>query len=167
MGTAMDMRNAARNGFGRLRSWFNDASWTIRRRANENDVRLDRASVDLRPAELPIDAVPNAILLPFPVRGEALLARLAELLRNRIADRRLERDPEFLRISRCPGYRLSIDESGYVEFLADRFVFCVAIEGQPGTRVTVETTDFDTVVTFVVQYVAARVSENVSLEAAS
>ena len=127
----------------------------------------ERIAVDLQSAGRPTDAVPNASVLQFPVRGEALLARLAELLRTRIADRRLERDPQFLRISRCPGYRLSIDDSGYVEFLADRFVFCVAMEAQPDTRVTVETTDFDTVVKFVVQYVAARLSENVRLEAAS
>jgi len=174
MGTAMDMRDAAKKGLGRLRSWLNDASSTIGRYANENHVypaeMADRPAVDLQPAEPPIKhdhALPSGILLQFPVRGEALLVRLADLLRSRIADRKLECDPLFLRISRCPGYRLSIDGSGYVEFLADRSVFCLAIEAQPDTRVTVETTDFDTVVKFIVQYVAAQLSEKVLLEVAS
>ncbi|KRQ90426.1 hypothetical protein CQ10_22545 [Bradyrhizobium valentinum] len=112
-------------------------------------------------------AAQSGVLLQFPVRGEALLVRLADLLRSRIADRGLERDPLFLLISRCPGSRLSIDRTAYVEFLADRCVYCVAIEAQPDTRVTVETTDFDTVVKLVVQYVAERLSEKVFLEAAS
>ena len=42
-----------------------------------------------------------------------------------------------------------------------------AIEAQPDTRVTLETSDFDTVVQFVVQYVAERLSETVPLEVAS
>ncbi|MDE5457043.1 hypothetical protein GWE18_30295 [Bradyrhizobium sp. CSA112] len=109
----------------------------------------------------------SGVLLQFPVRGEALLVRLADLLRSRIADRSLERDPLVLLMSRCPGSRLSIDRSAYVEFLADRCTYYVAIEAQPDTRVTVETADFDTVVKFVVQYVAERLSEKVLLEAAS
>lgn len=177
MGTAMDMRDAARKGLGRLLSWFHDASWTIGRYANENqaypaEVAALPAVVKNEPrAASPITrhdhAAPSGILLQFPVRGEALLVRLADLLRSRIADRGLERDPLLLLISRCPGSRLSIDRSAYVEFLADRCVYCVAIEAQPDTRVTVETTDFDTVVKFVVQYVAERLSEKVFLEVAS
>lgn len=174
MGTAMDMRDVARRGLGRLRSWLHDASWKVGRCANENQASpaeaADRPEVDLWPAEPPVGhdhAVADGILLQFPVRGEALLVRLADLLRSRIADRKLACDPLFLRISRCPGYRLSIDGSGYVEYLADRGTYCVAIEPQPDTRVTMETTDFDTVVKFVVQYVAARLSEQVLLEAAS
>ena len=176
MGTAMDMRNAAKNGIRKLWSWLHDASWTIGRYANEN--RVCPADVAAWPAVArnearaasPIarhDHAQSGVLLQFPVRGEALLVRLADLLRSRIADRGLERDPLLLLISRCPGSRLSIDRSAYVEFLADRCVYCVAIEAQPDTRVTVETTDFDTVVKFVVQYVAERLSEKVFLEAAS
>ncbi|MCA6116438.1 hypothetical protein J6524_16245 [Bradyrhizobium sp. WSM 1738] len=112
-------------------------------------------------------AAQGGVVLQFPVRGEALLVRLADLLRSRIADHALERDPLFLLISRCPGSRLSIDRSAYVEFLADRCMYHVAIEAQPDTKVTVETTDFDTVVKFIVQYVAERLSEKVLLEAAS
>ena len=182
MGTAMDMRDAAKKGLGRLRSWLHDASWTIGRSANENQVYENQVYLaemaawptavknELRPASpavRPDHTAPSGILLQFPVRGEALLVRLADLLRSRIADRRLESDPLLLRISRCPGSRLSIDRTAYVEFLADRCMYCVAIEAQPDTRVTVETTDFDTVVKFVVQYVAERLSEKVLLEVAS
>lgn len=177
MRNAMDMRDAAKTGLRKLWSWLHDASWTIGRYANENQVYpAERAA---RPAVTKNEpraassiarhdhAAQSGVLLQFPVRGEALLVRLADLLRSRIADRGLERDPLFLLISRCPGSRLSIDRSAYVEFLADRCVYYVAIEAQPDTRVTVETTDFDTVVKFVVQYVAERLSEKVFLEAAS
>ncbi|WP_249733711.1 hypothetical protein [Bradyrhizobium sp. sGM-13] len=177
MHIAMNMRDAARNGIRKLWSWLHDASWTIGRYANENKVCSDEvisraaaAKNDLQPVS-PVagrgHAAQSGILLQFPVRGEALLVRLADLLRSRIADRRLERDPLLLLISRCPGSRLSIDRSAYVEFLADRCTYYVAIEAQPDTRVTVETADFDTVVKFVVQYVAERLSEKVLLEAAS
>jgi hypothetical protein len=177
MGTAMDMRHAAKNGLRKLWSWLHDASWTTGQYANENQVSpADVAAWPAVAKSEPRAASPVArhdhtaqsgILLQFPVRGEALLVRLADLLRSRIADRGLDRDPLLLRISRCPGSRLSIDGSAYVEFLADRCMYCVAIEAQPDTRVTVETTDFDTVVNFVVQYVAERLSEKVFLEAAS
>jgi hypothetical protein len=177
MGTAMDMRDAARKGLGRLLSWLHDASWTIGRYANENQAYPAEAAArpvvvknELQPVAPVVrhdQAAPGGILLQFPVRGEALLVRLADLLRSRIADRGAGRDPLLLLISRCPGSRLSIDRSAYVEFLADRCVYCVAVEAQPDTRVTVETTDFDTVVKFVVQYVAERLSENVFLEVAS
>ena len=72
-----------------------------------------------------------------------------------------------LRISRCPGSRLSIDRAAYVEYLPDRCMYCVAIEAQPDTKVTLETTDFDTVVQFVAQYVAERLSEPATLDVAS
>jgi len=177
MRTTMEMRNLARKGVRILWSWLHDASWAIGRYANENQVYLAEATAwpavvknELQPVAPVVrhdHAAPSGILLQFPVRGEALLVRLADLLRSRIADRRLERDPLLLLISRCPGSRLSIDRSAYVEFLADRCTYYVAIEAQPDTRVTVETADFDTVVKFVVQYTAERLSEKVLLEAAS
>ena len=182
MGTAMDMRDAAKKGLGRLWSWLHDASWTIGRYANENQAyenQMYLADVAAWPTFVKDEMqaaspavrhdhrAPSGVLLQFPVRGEALLVRLADLLRSRVADRKLERDPLFLQVSRCPGSRLSIDRAAYVEYLADRCVYCVAVEAHPDTRVTVETTDFDTVVKFVVQYVAARLSEKVLLEVAS
>ena len=167
----MDMRDAARKGLGMIRAWLNDGSWTIGRSAHENQAyRVDRTAIDSHlpaPATRHSHGLPGGMLLQFPVRGEALLVRLADLLRTRIEVRGPDADPLILLISRCPGSRLSIDRSAYVEFLADRCVYCVAIEAQPDTRVTMETTDFDTVVNFVVQYVSSRLSEKVLLEAAS
>ncbi|WKA26126.1 hypothetical protein [Bradyrhizobium roseum] len=109
----------------------------------------------------------GGVLLPFPLRGEALLVKLADQLQSRIGSVGLDHDPLLLRISRCPGSRLSIDRAAHVEFLADRNMYCVSIEAQPETKVTVETTDFDTVVQFVVQYVAERLAEPVTLDVAS
>lgn len=109
----------------------------------------------------------SAVVLAFPLRGEALLVRLAELLRSRIADREPERNPMLLTMSRCPGSRLSIDRDAYVEFDASRSSYRLAIEAAPNTIVTLDTTDFDTVVKFVVQYVTERLSALATLEVAS
>jgi hypothetical protein len=119
----------------------------------------------------PNQAAQTGILLRFPLRGEALLVKLAELLRRRIANpvasRWPECDPLLLTLSRCPGSRLSIDRCAYVEFDADRSAYHVAIEAAPDTTITLDTTDFDAVVNFVVQYIAERLSTAATLEVAS
>jgi hypothetical protein len=181
MGTAMDMRDA-KKGIRTLWSWLRGASWSIDRDTSERRESSRAASAGPSCSAAPAAAgsephavtpvvghlaAPSGVLLRFPVRGEALLVKLADLLQSRTANRGLERDPLLLLISRCPGSRLSIDRAAYVEFLADRCTYYVAIEAQPDTRVTLETTDFDTVVKFVVQYVAERLSEPVNLDVAS
>jgi hypothetical protein len=132
--------------------------------------RLGQASVGAcaRP-ELPgIDAVPtSAVLVPFPIYGEALLVRLADALRNRAADARSGRDPLLLKMSRRPGSRLAIDNIAYVEFQPDRAAYHVVIEAASDTKVTLDTTDFDTLVRFVAQYVTDRPPEPATLEAVS
>lgn len=174
MGTALDVRTA-KNGIRTLWSWFRGAPWSIDRDVGERR-RLSTGALPAAagseqhavfPAVRRQHATQSGVLLPFPFRGEALLVKLADQLRSRIAHRRLDRDPLLLLISRCPGSRLSIDRAAYVEYLTDRCMYYVAIEAQPDTRVTLETSDFDTVVQFVVQYVAERLSETVPLEAAS
>lgn len=174
MGIAMDMRDDAKMGIRALWSWLRGVPWSLGRDADERrepsagaTSHLPPAVAKSEPVAMLADAAESGVLLRFPVRGEALLVKLADLLRSRIANRGLDRDPLLLLISRCPGSRLSIDRTAYVEFLADRCVYYVAIEAQPDTRVTLETTDFDTVVKFVVQYVAERLSEPVTLEVAS
>jgi len=109
----------------------------------------------------------TAEVLHFPIHGEALLVRLADLLRKRVVSRGLERDPLLLMISRCPAPRLSIDRTAYIDFLADRSTYHFVIEAAPDAKVTLDTTDFDTVVKFVVPYVTDRISGSVALEAAS
>lgn len=174
MGTALDIR-AAKEGIRTLWSWFRGAPWSIDRevsaRRGLSIVAPPAVAGSEQHAVLPAvsrnHAAQGGVLLPFPFRGEALLVKLADQLRSRIANLRLDRDPLLLLISRCPGSRLSIDRAAYVEYLTDRCLYCVAIEAQPDTRVTLETSDFDTVVQFVVQYVAERLSEPVPLEVAS
>ena len=109
----------------------------------------------------------DSVVLRFPIHGEALLVRLADLLRSRLADRGPEHDPLLLMMSRGPRSRLSIDRMAYVEFHNDRAEFRVAIEASPRTKVILETADFDAVVDFVGQYVAARLAELPALEVAS
>jgi hypothetical protein len=109
----------------------------------------------------------DGVVLRFPIRGEALLVRLADLLRSRLADRSPEHDPLMFTISRGLRSRLSVDRTAYVEFHNDRAEFRVAIEASPQTRVILETADFDAVVDFVGQYISARLAEFPALEVAS
>ena len=137
---------------------------------------LRRALTRLRPA-LPSpseaqavsasDQGREAILLPFPIRGEALLVRLAETVRDRVHFGVSGDDPFILTISRSPRLRLSIDRAAYVEFRAESASFHLTIDAAPESRVTLETTDFDTLVKFAVQYVAAEHRDLCNLEVAS
>lgn len=113
------------------------------------------------------DYVKTAVLLPFPIHGEALLVKLAELLRVRVADRELWHDPLLLTMSRTPRSRLVIDRASYIEFQPQCSSYHVVVEAAPDTTVTLDTTDFDTLVQFVVQYVSGRLSEHTALEVAS
>ncbi len=109
----------------------------------------------------------TAILLPFPIRGEALLVRLAELLRQRVAGRTPWHNSFVLTMSRTPRSRLTIDHATYVEFDPRRATYCVVVEAAPDTTITVDTTDFDTAVKFVTQYVVDRLSDAATVEIAS
>ena len=109
----------------------------------------------------------DAVLLPFPIRGEALLVRLAEALRDRSRFGMSGDDPFILTISRSPRLRLSIDRAAYVEFRAESASFHLTIDAAPESRVTLETTDFDTLVKFAVQYVAVDHRDLRTFEVAS
>lgn len=109
----------------------------------------------------------EAAVLQFPIRGEALLARLADLLRDRLPSGDIGRDPFVLTLSRGPRPRLSIDRAAYVEFHAESASFHLIVDAAPDSRVTLETTDFDTVEKFVVQYLADRCRDRGQFEAAS
>ena len=113
------------------------------------------------------DHARSAILLPFPIHGEALLVKLAELLRNRVAHREASESSFILTIARAARSRLLIDESSYVEFHPWCSAYHVSVEAAPETTVTIVTTDFDTLVQFVVQYVEGRLAEHAALEVAS
>jgi hypothetical protein len=183
----MDIRDDTKKAIRTLRSWLLNASWPIDQEANERRVPSAAAETRLPSAPTPgsaeseprvaLQVVANAqvkqsgILLQFPLRGEALLVKLADLLRKRIgnsaASRGPGRDPLLLTMSRCSGARLSIDRTAYVEFIANRSSYHVAIAAAPDTTVTLDTTDFDTLVKFVLQYVTERVSDPATLEVAS
>lgn len=109
----------------------------------------------------------SAVLLPFPIRGEALLVKLADLLRARVATIAPRPNPFLLTMSRSPRSRLLIDHTSYIEFHADRAAFHVVLETAPDTTITLDTTDFDTLVQFIAEYVNGRVSESEVMEAAS
>jgi hypothetical protein len=109
----------------------------------------------------------EAAVLHFPIRGEALLARLADLLRDRLQCGDASRDPFLLTLSRGPRPRLSIDRAVYVEFHPEWASFHLIVDAAPDSRVTLETTDFDTVEKFVVQYLTDRCRDRGQFEAAS
>jgi hypothetical protein len=193
MGAVMD--SDMKSGARMLWSWLRGASWPIHRGSDDRrgfstGVTAQPSSVRTAPEREPAAALPNAVLqsaisqvvglertarggviLQFPLHGEALLVKLAETLRSRIvvspARRGTECDPFLLTMSRCPGSRLSIDARAHVEFDAGLSVYRMTIEAAPDTMVTLNTTDFDTLVNFVVQYIAERLSTPATLEVAS
>lgn len=105
-------------------------------------------------------------VVPFPIHGEALLVKLAEVLRRHVAGREPADNPLRLTISRCPWARLSIDAAAYVDFLSEVGTFHAAIEAGPDTKVILKTTDFDALASFVTQYVNERLIDRASTETA-
>jgi hypothetical protein len=95
-------------------------------------------------------------ILQFPVRGDALLVKLADALRRRMIG--LGRTAEALHptLSHGPELRLSIDEDAHVAFDACRSEYDLTIETRGGARMIIQTADFDVLVTYVLQYVAER-----------
>jgi hypothetical protein len=168
---------------GKLRSWLRAASACIGSGADQQYRAwpivagyVPATSIAAEPAiSAHVNATRNgcdadresAVVLNFPIYGEALLVRLAERLRSRVAERDAARDPLLLTISRCPGSRLEIDSDAFVEFHADCSTYQLVIAASPDATVTVETTDFDTVMQFVAQYVMERLAAPATLEAAS
>ena len=180
MSTAMGMRDDPRKGARTLWSWLRATLPFTGRAVLDEPARSAAVSAqsfaswpqaaagrDAEQSGTGGTAPEAGIVLRFPIHGEALLVKLADLLRKRVASRGLERDPLLLMMSRCPWARLSIDRIAYVDFLADRLAYRLVIEAEPDARFTLDTTDFDTVVKFVVQYISYRNSGSVALEAAS
>jgi hypothetical protein len=132
-------------------------------RQPQGDVR----NIAVRSASGDKESETGAIVLPFPIHGEALLVRLAELLRDRVGNRCSVREPFLFAISRQPWSRLTIDRMSYVEFAVGRAEFRLAIEVAPNTSITITTFDFDALVEFAVQYVSARLADARALEMAS
>jgi hypothetical protein len=128
-------------------------------------LRLVEPTFDDRAASTAADG--RGVVLPFPIRGEALLVKLADLLREKMTGLRADADPFALTLSRYPRALLSIDQSAYVEFHAEREAFHLIIDVTPDARVTLETGNFDTLVRFVLRYVAERGLDGGAVEVAS
>jgi hypothetical protein len=138
-----------------------------RKRAYERALdTLLRALVRLRlvgpaldnPASDPVkgEECVNSVVLPFPLRGEALLVNLANELRGRVTAGELEDDPFLATISRGRRVRLSIDRDAYVEFNAEDETFHLKIDATPVLTLMLETKEFTRLVEFVFQYFVER-----------
>jgi hypothetical protein len=97
----------------------------------------------------------SSVVLPFPIRGEALLVNLANELRSRVTAGELEDDPFLATMTRGRRPRLSIDRDAYVEFKAEDETFELKIDAAPVT-LTLETKEFARLVEFVFQYFVER-----------
>ncbi|WP_426425301.1 hypothetical protein [Bradyrhizobium genosp. A] len=106
----------------------------------------------------------GGVILPFPICGEAVLLKLAEVLRKVFSGRDLAGDPPLLILERSPEPRLWIDRTAHVEFHPGRREYRAIIETSPDTRIIVETFDFDALIDFVLQYVIARLVGHAALE---
>ncbi len=153
--------------FARLRIWLD-----ARQRPCEGTQCEQRMAAPTSEAADPVrsdepDRMPTALVLPFPIRGEALLVKLADQLRRNAANRVLDHDPFAFTLTRRPRSRLTIDRDAYVEFHPERATYHAVVEAAPDTTITIETTDFDTVVKFVAQYVTDRFSDAADVEAVS
>jgi hypothetical protein len=108
-----------------------------------------------------------ATVLPFPLRAEALLAKLATHLKGVVEKDHLRRSPFLFAITQAPHARLLIDEMAHAEFDVVRGQYRMQVLVTPETRVTAETSDFDVIVHFIVQYLRERLVETSALEVAS
>jgi hypothetical protein len=106
----------------------------------------------------------DSVVLPFPIYGEALLVRLADLLRRHVGNRTPVDNPFLFSLSRRPGSWLAIDHRSWVEFVASRAEFHFQVEVAPNTSITIRTIDFNALVEFVVQYVSAQLAKPPSSE---
>ncbi|MCA6124961.1 hypothetical protein J6500_24145 [Bradyrhizobium sp. WSM 1704] len=105
-------------------------------------------------------------VVAFPLHGEALLVRLADVLRQRVAGRQPAHNPLWLTISRTPRTRLSIDRTAYVDYVSEASTYRAAIEAAPDTKVILKTTNFDALASFVMQYIDDRLLDRAPVEAA-
>ena len=112
-------------------------------------------------------AARRGVVLAFPIRGEALLVKLADVLRGRISTFNTACHDLLPLLSHEPDLRLWIGDDAHVEFDAKRSEYHLTIEAPSGTRMIIQTADFDALVTFVLQYVSERLTDAALLEVAS
>jgi hypothetical protein len=113
------------------------------------------------------EVAPRGIVLAFPIRGEALLVKLADVLRSRILSFDAACHGLLPVLSNEPDLRLWIGDDAHVEFDAKRSEYHLTIQAPSGTRMIIQTADFDALVSFVLQYVSERLTDAALLEVAS
>ncbi|MGO4712926.1 hypothetical protein [Bradyrhizobium sp. 2TAF24] len=146
-----------------LWSWLRDTVLTADRDAGAPLPHTTRPTVEMGVPQRAL-AGDGATILPFPIHGEALLVKLAAALRDRFGGREASL---MLALDRGVHSRLTIDQAAYVEFHGVRGTYHAVIEAAADTTVMLDTTDFDTLVRFVMQYVTERPADTATLEAAS
>ncbi len=99
----------------------------------------------------------RAVVLPFPIHGEALLVKLADQLRRWTAGNAAQGSFD-LALSRRKQTRLTVDAAAFVEFDATTALYHLVIELTEDTRLTLDSGDFDTIVRLLEQYVGDRLS---------
>lgn len=164
MRPATIMQNVLRDRWRRLSIWLRGVAQRIDARygASSRVRSMGREGAPLgsglslrKPA-----AIDPSIILRFPIRGEALLVKLARLLRARFGERGPADNPFLFTISRDPVCRLTIDRSAFVEFRdKDGPAFHLSVEPAPDTTVSLQTGDFDVVVNFIVQYIEEKLRD--------
>jgi hypothetical protein len=122
---------------------------------------------DIAPPRAASSSEPTATLLPFPIRGEALLVKLAAHLKSVVERDRLHQSPFLFAMTHVPHARLLIDEMAHAEFDVARGEYRIQVLVSPDTRVTAETSDFDVMVDFIAQYMRERQVETSALGVAS
>jgi hypothetical protein len=162
MNTAGHFHDNTSRAFRTLWSW-------LRRMATHVPSRVDNEKTRTLEATAPVKAKPLVAgkLLPFPIRGEALLVKLAQQLRRRVDELAPTSSRLSLTLTHQPYLRLLIDGDSYVEFDTTSSQFELVMEAPGGTRLILQTLDFDAVVKFVLQYVSERLADDVRLEVAS
>ncbi len=170
LGNSIDHATAAGSLLLRMRAWFARGAMAHIAQVEPNDAGQDDFGANNivaygpSPAATQTGEQPTAMLLPFPIHGEALLVKLADQLRSKIAASAPGCDEGaratfLLTLSRRPCVRLTIDAAAYVEFHAGPAIYHLVIELVQDTTIAIQTSDFDTVVKFVAQYVTDRLSD--------
>src|SRR2546430_16730096 len=155
MPNTRQLQNERQQKGGLLRSWLRTALWFGADATGADDCADVERSVALSEDATPVSpgisgndgASGNGpVVLPFPIYGEALLVRLAELLRRHVGDREPVDCPFSFAVSRCPGSWLAIDDRSSVEFVTSRSEFRFEVDVAPNTSIVIRTGDFDSLV---------------------
>ncbi len=152
----------------RLRRWLRGVARDIRHafgRMPEQPAAV-AAGAAVAAAEQKSLALDDAVLR-FPIRGEALLVRLATALRDRFGECGPDGNPLQFTISRGAHLRLTIDRCAYVEVQRRDRAFRLAVEASQDTTLWLETGDIDIIVGFVTRYIGEKLVDGKEFEAAS